>query len=125
MTGDQHDALYREQGHWARHYSVVRMTIATAGFTILFSILGVATQNGLRDLAHVATWYIGGAVTAAFVLFTILFEVSNQRHRKAWADWTGNERVARWTCWRAASAVLPPILVIALFVLAISLAANV
>jgi hypothetical protein len=68
---DLHIAHYNDHGNWARHYSVVRMTVGTFFVTSSFTILGLQWNHPDRGLALlIYLYFLTGA--CIFLFFTRL-----------------------------------------------------
>jgi hypothetical protein len=73
---DNKKVLFQEAGQWARHYSTVRMTVATFTITSCTAIMALASKNDRlatsEDVAYPVTilWILGLCVFWLFTMFT-------------------------------------------------------
>ena len=86
--------LYDDAGEWSRHYSNVRMTVATFVITSCVAIVTLGTDRGVPSpeviKAVSALWFLGLFIFYAFTYLTFKERNRQLRHRKALSPATTN-----------------------------------
>ena len=82
-------ALYQDAGEWSRHYSTVRMTVATFVITTCVAIIALTTDKGTTSSrvgdSVTLLWLLGLFIFYAFTFLTFKERNKQLTHRRAFA----------------------------------------
>lgn len=89
QAAEDRRALYQDAGEWSRHYSTVRMTVATFVITTCVAIIALTTDKGASSsrVGDCVTlfWLLGLFIFYAFTFLTFKERNKQLIHRRVFA----------------------------------------